>query len=176
MQRSAYATVGVQMQPGIRMNVRSNVFVPDAEAGGEDQRQQFFAGSHPAQGSRQPVTIRKGFAAVILLTAFFFMAVLIAGRAVSLNNLRVALSDSNQEILKTEDSLAALQRDIADAQDAMRIAYMAEQQFGMVYANQADAVPITAPETRYGQDASYLSGSRESSPLSQDLGMITGRR
>ena len=74
MQKSTYAVAGVQMQPGMRMNVRSHVYMPDAEAGREDERQQYFAGSTTERISRQPVTIRKGTinaaASVNLSTSF----------------------------------------------------------------------------------------------------------
>lgn len=176
MQRSTYAVAGVQTQPGVRMNVRSHVFVPDAEAGDEDQRQQYFAGNAPVQASRQPLTIRKGFAAAVLLAAFFLMAVLAAGRAVSLNRLRSTLEAESREIQRTKNELSAVSLELADAQDAMRIAYMAEQQYNMVYADRANAVPVTAPDTRYGRNDPYISGSREGSPLSPDHGMISGSR
>ena len=176
MQRSPYAVAGVQMQPGMRMSVRSHVFVPDAEAGGEDQRQQYFAGANAAKASRGPVTVRWGFAVSLTAAVFLFMAILIGSRAVALDHLRDRIHDDNEQIKYTEGEIEALKEDVADAQDIMRISYVAEQQYDMIYANRADAVPVTAPQTRYERNETYLSGSREGSPLSPDHGMISGSR
>ena len=41
-----YATAGVQMGAGIEMNVRSHVFIPDAEAGCEEVRSHYHAGNY----------------------------------------------------------------------------------------------------------------------------------
>ena len=172
MQRSSYAVAGVQMQQGIRMNVRSHVFVPDAEAGGGDQRQQYFADT--AKASREPVTVRWSFALCLAVAVFLFMAVLIGFRAVTLDRLSDRINDDNEQIQNTEGKIEALKDDVADAQDVMRIAYIAEQEYDMIRADQADVVPVKVPETR-NNDA-YTSGSREGSPLSPDHGMISGSR
>lgn len=176
MQRSTYAVAGVQAQPGMRMNVRSHVFVPDAEAGDRDQRQQFFSGNETVRVSRQPVMLRKSFAVLLIAAALLFVVLSVVSRVVSLNNLRRTLDAESKLIQNTESEMHALNEQLAEAQDAMRIAYMAEQQFNMVFVNRSDAVPVTAPETRYDRNNTYLSGSREGSPLSPDHGMISGSR
>ena len=53
--RMQYAAAGVQAMPGIRLNVRSNVRLPDSEAGceGTYAQQPFYAGRTAAAPTRK---------------------------------------------------------------------------------------------------------------------------
>lgn len=175
MQRSTYAVAGVQLSPGVRMNVRSHVYIPDSEAGNPDDRQRYYAGGEPEPISRRPVTIRKSFALLLLLAAVLATAGLVMSRMVRMQNLRSVLSRNVTAIEQTESALDALQKDLADARSTVRIAYIAEQQFHMISANAVESVPVTAPDTRTARNI-YGSGFQGSSPLPSSLGMMSGSR
>ena len=68
-----YVTAGVQAGPGMRMNVRSNVRLPDSEVGGAFvmERQPYYAEQvRPAE--RRPAAMPLN-AALILLCALFLV-------------------------------------------------------------------------------------------------------
>ena len=60
-----YATAGVQMGAGIEMNVRSHVFIPDAEAGCEEVRSHYHAGYQVVR--KKEITLSRNHAAILLL-------------------------------------------------------------------------------------------------------------
>lgn len=176
MQRSSYAIAGVQFQPGMRMNVRSHVRMPDAEAGTPDQRQQYFAEGEPVSVSRQPVMIRRSVALWILTLAVLAVMVFLGVKMGTLGDLRKKLTKAQTDLQATEVSLKEMDVKLADARSPVRISYVAEQEYHMISSKAVEPVQVTAPFTRDEQRNAYNSGSRENSPFSPGLGMISGSR
>lgn len=168
-----YAMAGVQMAPGVHMNVRSNVQIPDAEAGA-----QYDVGRHPyqaGQGSfqkKEPATLPYRVAIPFLMILFLLFSGLIAGKLIH----RVQLND---EYKKTETHLAELNEKNAELQMEVNtnrsraaISYKA-QSYGLIPVDGVNAVMIVAPDTRPNQETNVLTGS---SPLSDGHGFISGSR
>lgn len=176
MQRSSYAIAGVQFQPGMRMNVRSHVRMPDAEAGTPDQRQQYFAEGAPVSISRQPLMIRRSLAVAVLVIAALVVMAILGVKMYTLYGLRNELSGNQQIFRETEAALAEMDLKVAEARSPVRISYAAEQEYHMISSSAVEPVPLTAPYTRYEQQNAYNSGSRENSPFSPSQGMIIGSR
>lgn len=177
MQRSSYAAAGVQLAPGICMNVRSHVYMPDSEAGYENDRQQYFAQGKETVISRNAPTIPTSYAVLLLAVVLGIFACLVGGRLIHRAQLSRSVSENSLQIAQTELSISQLNVDVAKARDSARIAYMAVQDIGMVAASGVESIPVTAPNTRPGSvEKQYTSGMLGSSPLSNGLEMISGSR
>ena len=75
-----YATAGVQMGAGIEMNVRSHVFIPDAEAGCEEVRSHYHAGYQVVR--KKEITLSRNHAAILLLILAGILALIVGLKAV----------------------------------------------------------------------------------------------
>lgn len=168
-----YAMAGVQMAPNMRMNVRSHVYVPDAEAGCEQEgyRKPYYA-AQQAERPHGPLTVSYRVAIPFLVGLFLLFFGLTAGKLAQ----RVTLAD---EIDTMETHISALivenlvlRNEVELNRDQARISYLA-QSFGMVSSNGVDTVPVIAPETRPQQIENSLTGN---SPLPGGHGMISGSR
>ena len=171
--RIQYASAGVQGMPGIRMNVRSNVRLPDSEAGGAEMydHQPFYAG-RTAPAPRRHLTVPSRGAALFLCALMVLFGAMILSRMsvkASLSRDRSAMEASIQRTLQENRELEI---QVAAARDQARICYAAVQSLGMISSSGVEAVPVVARTTRPGQTVMAAANS----PLLLPEGIITGSR
>lgn len=167
-----YAIAGMQATPGIEMNVRSHVWVPDAEAGNESDRVPFYA----RQTQRRParaLTVPR-YAGVIFLSAVLIAcAMLIAGRTSRIKAVSDQINQMEETIVRTAADNSQLAVEVAQARDSSRICYAAAQSLGMVASTGVEVQYVVAPNTRPVQ---VNTAAVESSPFSIGHGTISGSR
>ncbi len=171
--RVQYASAGVQGMPGIRLNVRSNVRLPDSEAGCADMplQQPFYAG-RTAAPPRRHLTVPARGATIFLCALAVLFGALILNRVSQKAALARDRSAMESAIAQTVMENADMALRVAEARDSARICYAAVQNLGMISANGVEAVPVVARDTRPAQ--TRLAG--EASPYSPPEGNITGSR
>lgn len=167
----AYATAGVQMSAGIEMNVRSHVYIPDAEAGSENIRDYFQAGNQVER--KKEITISRNRAAVMLLVLAAVLALVIGIKALSYANLSGTYSDTMERIEAINQQNINSAEELAKARDSHRIRYRATSEFGMVPADAVESIPVVAPQTRPNQNTNGLTAEH---PFADGYGMLSGSR
>lgn len=175
MQRAknmAYATAGVQMMAGIEMNVRSHVFIPDAEAGSEGYRPSY----RPEQvvERKNELTLSRNAAALFLAIVFVIFGALVLHKCVERKALADNLAQTRTRIELVKQNIENQQQALTEARDINRIRYLATREYHMVSAESVDSIPVIAPETRIAY--SYTNGLVSGSPLEAGHGMISGSR
>lgn len=167
-----YATAGIQQAPGIAMNVRSHVVIPDAEAGNWEQRSHYRA-EETVERSRE-LTLSRNVARVFLVTLFAVMCLFVLCKQIQRNNLAENLTYTKNRIVGQHMELEKLDEQLTKARDDNRIRYAASNDYHMVTAESVVSIPVTAPATRYAN--SLTNGQTASSPLADGHGIITGSR
>lgn len=168
-----YAMAGVQMMPGMRMNVRSNVYVPDGEAGSSrDQDRQPYYAVQQQEKPRGQLTVPYRVAIPFLVCLFLLFFGLAAGKLTRRMNLTNDINAMETNISTLTVANAALQQQVIENRDQARISYLA-QELGMVSASGVETVPVIAPDTRPVETNQSLTGN---SPLPGGHGMISGSR
>lgn len=166
-----YATAGVQMSAGIEMNVRSHVFIPDAEAGSENIRDYFQAGNQVER--KKAITISRNRAAVLLLILAAVLALIIGIKYLSYAEI-TGTYNSTMERIETINKLnVSSMEELAKARDSHRIRYRATSEFGMVPADAVESIPVVAPQTRPNQNTNGLTAEH---PFADGYGMLSGSR
>lgn len=167
-----YAMAGVQAMPGMRMNVRSHVYVPDAEAGEGSDRQPYYAAS-TRKAPRRAATIPANIGIIFLCAVFLAFAILVLNKACQRAELSKRISAMESGIAQTITDNSQLTLEVMAARDSSRICYAAAQEMGMVAATGVEAVQVMAPDTRPSRQNISLTGD---SPSPVWHGMITGSR
>ena len=169
-----YAMAGVQAMPGMRMNVRSHVYIPDAEVGydHEEGRQPYYAQGQCAV-SKRALTIPANIGVIFLAAVFLFFGILVVGKAAQRAKLSREISAMETAIAQTLQDNTQLAVQVMEARDSSRICYAAAQNLGMVAATGVEAVPVEAPDTRPVNYNGSLTGN---SPFPAGHGVITGSR
>lgn len=99
-----YAIAGVQATPGIEMNVRSHVWVPDSEAGYESDRTPFYAQQTQRRSGR--VLTVPCYAGVIFLAAVLIAcALLIVGRTSRMKTVSDQINQMEATIVRDRKSV-----------------------------------------------------------------------
>lgn len=170
-----YAAAGVQSTPGMRMNVRSHVRIPDAEAGSENrmERQPYYATGSQKPVSHRSATLPTHVALIFLTAVFVFFGSLVLHKAVQRAQLSKDISAMETSIAKTLQDNTLLAVDVMKARDSSRICYAAAQRLGMVASSGMEAVPVQAPDTR---PVNNMYSMTVSSPLAVQQGSISGSR
>lgn len=166
-----YATAGVQMSAGIEMNVRSHVFIPDAEAGSENIRSYFQAGNQVER--KKEITISRNRAAVMLLILAGILALIIGIKALSYAQLSGTYNNTMDRIEAINKLNIESTEALANARDSHRIRYRATTEFGMVPADAVESIPVVAPQTRPNQNTNGLTAEH---PFADGYGMLSGSR
>lgn len=166
-----YATAGVQMSAGIEMNVRSHVFIPDAEAGSENIRSYFQAGNQVER--KKEITISRNRAAVMLLILAGILALIIGIKALSYAQLSGTYNNTMDRIEAINKLNIESTEALANARDSHRIRYRATTEFGMVPADAVESIPVVAPQTRPNQNTNGLTAEH---PFADGHGMLSGSR
>lgn len=167
-----YAMAGVQAMPGMRMNVRSHVHVPDAEAGYDGQQQPYYA-AETQRLPRRSATVPANVGIIFLCAVFLAFGIMVLDRACQRAELSKNISAMEGSIAQTIIDNSQLTLEVMEARDSSRICYAAAQDLGMVAATGVEAIQVMAPDTRPDIQAESLT---ENSPFSVEHGMITGSR
>jgi len=169
-----YATAGVQNAPGMRMNVRSNVRLPDSEAGHfvPQERQPYFAGQAVPK-VRGNLTVSRNGALVFLCVLILLFGFFVISRASVRSDLAKKITDMENAILQTQKDNFSLALELEEARDTARIS-SAAQDLGMVDASGVESVPVYAPDTRPGNQPSTVQTG--SSPYAGPNANLIGSR
>lgn len=167
-----YATAGVQMGPGIEMNVRSHVYIPDAEAGSEQVRSHYQAGTMPQQ--KKELKLTRNAAAMLLLVLAVILTIFMGTKALEYARLSGKYRDTVTRIESVNTANQNSAQALAEARDINRIRYLATTEYGMVSVKSVETIPVTAPATRAAE--SYTNGQPANSPFAGGQGIISGSR
>ena len=145
-----YNVSGVQCVGGQRMNVRSNVTLPDAEAGMEwtDEREPFRCTEAVRIPKRRSFQMPVHLAALILCALFVLFGIAAVNKLARKAQITKDITAMRENIALTIQENARLTLEVAAARDSAHISYMAVQTLGMVDSNSVEAVPVIAPDTR----------------------------
>ena len=170
-----YVTAGVQAAPGMRMNVRSNVRLPDSEVGGRfAMEQQPFYAEQVRPMQRRPVTVPLNAALIFLCALFLVFGVMILNRTSQRAELTKRITAMENGIAQTQIDNARLYLEVMNARDSARISEAAEQTCGMTASKNVETIPVVAPNTRPYE--TKLTIQADTSPLSAQEAQKIGSR
>ena len=169
-----YTVAGLQTAHGVSMNVRSDVRVPDGEAGGycNDSRRPYRAQGNCASRRRDPLSLPYRVAIPFLMILFLIFAGMIAGRLVEKAELTTDYLKMRQHITELDASNGKMQKEVDANSSYAAISYKA-QGYGLISVLGVESVKVMAPDTRPAQTQNSLTGS---SPLPEGHGIISGSR
>lgn len=167
-----YATAGVQMGAGIEMNVRSHVFIPDAEAGCEEVRSHYHAGYQVVR--KKEITLSRNHAAILLLILAGILTLIVGLKAVRYAETTQEYRTTMNRIESTVKANEKSTEELAKARDSHRIRYLATTEYGMVPADTVESIPVVAPQTR--TQNSNTNGLTAEHPFADGYGMLSGSR
>jgi len=144
----AYSVAGCQAQPQERLNVKSNVHVPNAEIGENyDGRMSYAAPDHVYRRKRS-YDVSFNTAIVMVSVTLFIMMMLVITAHVRKQECVNTCNDLIAGIYAVKDEIAEKQDDVAKARNSSTICYRAAQELGMVASQGVEAIEIYAPNTR----------------------------
>ena len=170
-----YVTAGLQAAPGMRINVRSSVHLPDSEAGQviDPDRQPFRAGN-VAAAPRESVMVPLRGALLFLCALFVVFGCLIISKAAQRSELTKYIDAMEKDIVQTEKENQLLAEKVADARDPARICDVACQKLKMKAPSSDTTERVVAPDTRPFETKTAVQA--DNSPHAALDGMITGSR
>lgn len=154
-----YVTAGRQKSPYERMNVRSHVYVPDADAHADyDGRPTYTA---PVKARHEAMRISMKTVVVAVTVALFILGMLY----ISALSKRAGIYKEGQsiynEIQTLDRDIIVLKEQIAKAQEPNNLRYQASQRLGMINSEGKEPIEIYAPETRPGTAVHSLAAGQE---------------
>ncbi len=156
-----YAVAGTQGMPGIRMNVRSSVYVPDGDAA---QRASFYAGKEPPARKHKSLTVTRKSACIFLSLLTIVMFFSVATKLYERSQISKDITRMYQEIAATTIKTQELEKQVIAARDSVRICYLAVQQYGMVSEEGVQTFYLYASRDPYDGNAAYRQ-SADHSPV-----------
>ncbi|MBR5109433.1 MAG: hypothetical protein IK099_04490 [Clostridia bacterium] len=171
-----FATAGVQCTPSMRLNVRSNVRLPDSEVGGSwyaDDQKPFYAETVCVK-KREPMTVPLNAALVALCILFVVFGSLALNRVIRKTAIAKDIHAMSQSIEETKTRIDGLTLQVKEARDSARIGYDASHRLNMIAASEAETIAVHAPDTRPFGEESAPGG--EASPATVQGAMKTGSR
>ncbi|MBQ9263306.1 MAG: hypothetical protein IJ189_03740 [Clostridia bacterium] len=168
-----YSTTGVHSIGNGVMHVRSQVRLPDADAGrNREEERQAYIHDGPVPSSKKTLTLPRGVAAFFLIVLSLYFVAQIGVRLNKRSSESKQISSMEQAIAHTIQENKDLTVQIAECRDSSRICYKAVQELGMMSSAAVEAVPVIAPDTR-PYEVKTVSAA-ENSPSA--AGIITGSR
>ena len=158
-----YVSAGRQSSPYERMNVRSHVYVPDADVREDcDGRPAYTA---PAGIRREPFRISVRVMVAVVAVAMFVMAMLAVSAMAKRAGIYKEAQSVYSEIQSLKSEIGLLEAQIAQAQEPNNLRYQASQRLGMINGEGVEPTEIYAPDTRPATaDFSLSAGSGRTSP------------
>lgn len=157
-----YAVAGEQHIPGVRMNVRSNVYVPGGDVGA---REAFYAGTDTPPRRRGAPTVRKSFAIVFLAAIACVMLALVTSALTQRARLSAEITGLYADIAATNDESVRLSNKVVEARDSMRICILAVQRFGMVSEEGVPTHYLHASSAPYDGSDRVFGSHADNSPI-----------
>ena len=145
-----FVTAGVQGTPTMRLNVRSNVRLPDSEVGGSwyaDDQKPFYAETIQPK-KREPMTIPLNAALIFLCVLFVVFGALALNRVFRKTALAKNIHAMSQSIEETKTKIESLTLQVKEARDSARIGFDASHKLQMIAASEAETIAVQAPGTR----------------------------
>ncbi|MBR3015840.1 MAG: hypothetical protein IKH57_01975 [Clostridia bacterium] len=171
-----FAAAGIQTTPSMRLNVRSNVRLPDSEVGGSwyaDDQKPFYAETIQVQ-KRGPLTVPLNTALLFLCVLFVVFGALALNRVIRKTAIAKDIHAMTQSIEETKIRIDGLTLQVKEARDSARIGYDASHRLQMVAASEAETVAVHAPSTRPFGEA-YPTGTEVSPASIQGVQTIGSR-
>ena len=170
-----YVTAGLQAVPGMRINVRSSVHLPDSEAGQAcDPERQPFRAERVRSVPRESITVPLRGAMLFLCALFVVFGCLIVSRAARRSELSKRITAMENDIVQTEKENLLLAAQVAEARDPARICDVACQKLQMKAPSSETTEHVIAPDTRPYQNKTVTQA--DASPHAALDGIITGSR
>ncbi len=170
-----YVSAGVQAAPGVRINVRSSVHLPDSEAGcAFDPDRQPFRAEQVRAARRESITVPLRGAALFLCALFVVFGCLIVSRAARRSELSKRITAMESDITRTEKENLLLAAQVAEARDPARICDVACQKLQMKAPSSDTTEHVIAPDTRPFENRTVTQA--DASPYAALDGIITGSR
>ena len=161
-----YVAAGVQKSPAIMIDVRSNVHLPDSEAGASwyDPNQKPFYAETVMKQKRGPLTLTRNSALIFLCALFVVFGAMVLTRVAHKASLTKHISEMQQAIEKIQKSNRDLEIEVSNARDIARIGYKAQNELYMVDASSAETVAVHAPDTRpFGEESTVVNSMKTGS-------------
>lgn len=172
-----YAGAGVQAMPGIRMNVRSYVRLPDAEAGsGYAMAQEPYSAAPTIRRQRRHIMVSARFGALFLCAVFLLFGIRIISKASQRAQIVKQISEIEESIAAAQKKNDELANQLKATKDSGNICYEAVQRLGMVASTGAQSIYVDAPPTRPAQPIVTVTAAQETSPFFALDGIISGSR
>lgn len=170
-----YVAAGLQAAPGVRINVRSSVHLPDSEAGQafEPDRQPYRA-ERVRTAPRESVTVPLRGALLFLCALFVVFGCLIVSRAAQRSELSKRITAMQSDIRQTEKENELLAEEVEKARDPARICDVACQKLQMKAPSGDTTEHVTAPDTRPFENK--LVTQADASPHAALDGIMSGSR
>ena len=167
--KKSYATSGVQMGPGVKMNVSIGVRLPDSEAGMEpdDGRKPFQYAAPMPNKAKDPPQMPLRLAVALLCALMIALSVPVIRRVSKTAALQKQLSDVSAQIESLSILIEKQQIQVAEGRQKSVITYAASHLYHLQDPTGVVPEMVTAPDTRpyRSQGTSdvlneHLSGSR----------------
>ena len=174
VRNAQYVAAGVQASD-MRMHVRGNVTLPDAEAGryyGADR--QPYRASSTVKRPRFTGEISLRAAAVFLCALFMVFGFVIVFKSMERSDLSKNITALNTAIEATRSDNAILAEEVKEARSFRRISDLASSQYNMVDSKHAATRRVKAPSTRPLEKENNVQADH--SPHSVLDGVMTGSR
>ena len=141
-----YVSAGRQDSPYERMNVRSHVYVPDADVREDcDGRPAYMA---PAGVRHEPRRISVKTMVVFVAAALFVLSMFYISAVARRAGVYKEGQSLYNEIQSLDRDIILLKAQIAKAQEPNNLRYQASQRLGMINSEGVEPIEIYAPETR----------------------------
>lgn len=120
------------------------------------------------------ISLRKAF--LLVLSVTFLFSILLLVQNGTLAQRQRSLKTLNQRIEEVKTANADLKAQIAEASDSSTICYAAARDLGMVPAASAQAIHLTAVDTRPGNPTTYMSASADTQTVPEtDISAFGGQ-
>ena len=142
-----YQMAGQQFRPTEKMNVRSHVHVPDAEACVDyDGRCSYAAPATVRRREAYLLSMKTGV--LVVAAALFVMSMLYISAVAKRAGVYKAGQQIVDEMAAMDQQMIELKEKIASAQEDAQIRYQAAQRLGMISNQGIETIEIYAPDTR----------------------------
>ena len=142
-----YQVAGQQFRPTEKMNVRSHVHVPDAEACVDYDGRMSYAAPAVVR-RREAYLVPMKTVVVILALAVFIMSMFYISAVAKRSGVYKEGQRIVDEMAAMDARMIELKEEIASAQEDVQIRYQAAQRLGMISNQGIETIEIYAPDTR----------------------------
>ncbi len=143
-----YSAAGIQQAPHVRLNVRSNVYVPNADIHDGEMPEIYQAPAQPRQRSKGPLTVPARSLWFVALALIIFFGYPIGKGLIQCGSMSREISTLQTETKKLASDNAYLSEQVQAARDSVRICYRAVHEFKMIAQESQEPIYLIAEPTR----------------------------